>query len=237
MPTYQYNGSITFVNNTYQIHAEPGDVITTPFVLPSEWSDFQLTDASDIDAQITNTLRPIIPPGGKVQINIKDYAYISILKGTGDGIIRINMISNTLVVNTIADIGDSLGAIDIDMQEYPLIDTITLEGPSTNTESVEAIVVRSQWGIRTQYATSSSGGSGTSSSGIDNMTTRLDYEGGNNIIYAGYAQPGSEETDPVWQIRKMEYDGNGNLTSVKFAGGTAAFDKIWNNRDSYTYGS
>jgi len=66
------------------------------------------------------------------------------------------------------------------------------------------------------------------------LTVRLDYSEG-NVTYVGYAEPGTGENEPKWQIRKFEYDEAGNLVAVKFAEGTIGFDKVWNNRTSYTY--
>ncbi len=43
---------------------------------------------------------------------------------------------------------------------------------------------------------------------------RGDYDGSNNLIYAGFALPGSSESSRVWQIKKLAYTGT-NLTSVK----------------------
>ena len=238
MPNYTYNGTIPFVHTDYGLWLEPGETFDTEYVLPSDWPDFTLNSASDTNDIITNTMRPILTPGGNVSINVEDYAFLSIAKGAGDGLIRINMISDSVVVNTIADIGDTLNAINFEMRNYPRVDTVQLEGLSSNPGSVEAIVIRSQDEIRPYYSSDSSGGGGggTTIGGTDNMRTRLDYQGGNNVIYAGYAQPGSSESDPVWQIRRMTYDANDNLTNVDFADGTASFDKIWNNRTGYTYG-
>ena len=66
-------------------------------------------------------------------------------------------------------------------------------------------------------------------------TIRMDYDSGGNIIYIGYAEPGSSEDKPVWAIKKLEYDDNGNLIAIKWAGGKSEFNKIWNNRTTYTY--
>jgi hypothetical protein len=43
---------------------------------------------------------------------------------------------------------------------------------------------------------------------------RGDYDGSNNLIYAGFALPGSDEAVREWQIKKLAYSG-ANLTSVK----------------------
>ena len=68
----------------------------------------------------------------------------------------------------------------------------------------------------------------------DSLTVRIEYQN-NNPVYIGYAEPGTGEDEAKWQIRKLEYDDYGNLVAVKFAEGTIGFDKVWNNRTSYTY--
>ena len=65
------------------------------------------------------------------------------------------------------------------------------------------------------------------------MRTECDASG--NIIYIGFAKPGSSEDKPVWAIKKIEYDDNGNLAAVKWAEGNNNFDKIWNDRTTYSY--
>ena len=64
-------------------------------------------------------------------------------------------------------------------------------------------------------------------------TTKMEYTG-NNVIYVGEAQPGSSTSAVVWRIKKFTYSGN-FVTDIKWAGGTSAFNKIWDSRTSYTY--
>ena len=64
---------------------------------------------------------------------------------------------------------------------------------------------------------------------------RMDYDTSGNITYIGFAKPGSTEDKPVWAIKKLEYDDNGNLVAIKWAEGNNNFDKIWNNRTTYSY--
>ena len=66
-------------------------------------------------------------------------------------------------------------------------------------------------------------------------TLRLEYDENGNVLYKGEADPGSSTSDSVWRIEKYEYDANGNLVAVLFAEGTADFDKVWDNRESYNY--
>lgn len=65
-----------------------------------------------------------------------------------------------------------------------------------------------------------------------------DYDGA-NLIYAGFAVPGSSESDRVWQIKQLNYNTN-NLVSVLWpqdANGKASTDYSfsWDDRTSYTY--
>jgi len=54
-----------------------------------------------------------------------------------------------------------------------------------------------------------------------------------NTVYVGKAKPGSATSDPVWAITQTLTAGD--ITTTAFAGGTAEYDKIWDNRASFTY--
>lgn len=56
---------------------------------------------------------------------------------------------------------------------------------------------------------------------------------GSDVIYKGEAAPGSVGTAPVWRIKKIQFVGED--ISEKWANGTAAFDKVWVDRATYTY--
>src|ERR1041385_5757154 len=68
---------------------------------------------------------------------------------------------------------------------------------------------------------------------------------GTNLIYKGFARPGAGEAALVWQIAKLEYDGSGNVLSIKWPQkliggqsiGTASndYEFSWTDRASYTY--
>lgn len=77
-----------------------------------------------------------------------------------------------------------------------------------------------------------------------NFYSQLAYQGDNNsgttIIYKGWARPGSSTSAAVWQIQKLAYDGNGNVTSITWPQTTSGvasndFQFAWSNRTSYTY--
>jgi hypothetical protein len=54
-----------------------------------------------------------------------------------------------------------------------------------------------------------------------------------NMVYKGYALPGSLVTDAVWAIEKISYT-KGVLKS-QWAAGNKNLDKIWNNRATLIY--
>lgn len=66
-------------------------------------------------------------------------------------------------------------------------------------------------------------------------TVKLDYDANNNPIYIGLADIGAATSDAVWQIRKIDYDVNNDPISVIWADGTDRFEKVWDNRTTYTY--
>lgn len=65
----------------------------------------------------------------------------------------------------------------------------------------------------------------TADSGLDR---RLDVE--NNIIYEGVAEPGGNESDPVWRISRTVKTPEGDLVTT--LAGTGKFDQVWDDRVS-----
>ena len=61
-----------------------------------------------------------------------------------------------------------------------------------------------------------------------------DYDSSNRLIYQGWALPGTSTSEAKWQIMKRTYLGNKPEEDI-YAGGSDAFDKIWNNRIDYNY--
>ena len=69
----------------------------------------------------------------------------------------------------------------------------------------------------------------------DNFTITMEYDVRNNLIYLGRAAIGSTKSSAVWQIRKFLYDASDNATDILWASGDKNFDKVWNDRLTYTY--
>ncbi len=69
------------------------------------------------------------------------------------------------------------------------------------------------------------------------LTKRMENLSSGQPLYIGESPPGGGTALPVWRIRKMEYDNGNNFppTAEVYANGENKFDKIWNDRTSFTY--
>lgn len=67
------------------------------------------------------------------------------------------------------------------------------------------------------------------------LTQLLDYVGGQQPIYIGEALQGSSSSASAWRIKKLTYDGNGNVTELKWSPKSLNFGDIWDNRAGYSY--
>jgi len=65
-----------------------------------------------------------------------------------------------------------------------------------------------------------------------NLSAAID-EVSASVSYIGHSLPGMSTSSPEWRIMKLTV--SGSLTRQTFAEGSADFDKIWDNRASYTY--
>lgn len=64
---------------------------------------------------------------------------------------------------------------------------------------------------------------------------KIEYDVSNNPIYVGRTFPNVQTSTASWQIYRMKYDSNNNMTDLRWADGNDKFDKIWDNRATYTY--
>lgn len=83
------------------------------------------------------------------------------------------------------------------------------------------------------------GFTGTESEWLESLGgAQVDYakivdEASATVTYIGKAEPGSLESAPVWQIKKITIVGT--ETIFTWADGNVSFDNIWDNRASLTY--
>ena len=68
----------------------------------------------------------------------------------------------------------------------------------------------------------------------DFYSVKLDWDG-TNPIYFGKAPTGSSTSASAWQIKKLSFDIDGNLTSIQYANGSTAFNTAWDDRASLSY--
>ena len=69
---------------------------------------------------------------------------------------------------------------------------------------------------------------------IGRYTTLFDYDVNGNLVYIGIAPAGQPTSAAQWFIKQLTYT-SGNLSGIGCANGQITFDKIWDNRASYTY--
>lgn len=67
-----------------------------------------------------------------------------------------------------------------------------------------------------------------------------DYQGGVNLIYKGFARAGAATSNDVWQISKLSYDANNNITAIQwpqnsFGAASNDYEFVWDDRATYTY--
>jgi hypothetical protein len=55
------------------------------------------------------------------------------------------------------------------------------------------------------------------------------------IEYLGYTNPGNGISSSAWAIKMFSYDASGNITDIKWSGGTLSLDKMFDDRVTYTY--
>lgn len=64
---------------------------------------------------------------------------------------------------------------------------------------------------------------------------QVDYVGGTNPIYVGWAEPGTPVSASLWRIAFLTWDANNNVLSVQWAQGTIAYVFQWTARTTYPY--
>lgn len=68
-----------------------------------------------------------------------------------------------------------------------------------------------------------------------NLALQMDYAGGSNPVYLGQATPGTATSTALWQIRKLTFDGNNNITKIEYANGSPSFNQVYDDRAGLSY--
>ena len=70
---------------------------------------------------------------------------------------------------------------------------------------------------------------------VAEFSTRYDQDADPpTLAYLGKAYPGAAASGAVWQVQKLTFGADGDVT-VEWADGNAAFDNIWDDRASLSY--
>jgi len=136
-------------------------------------------------------------------------------------------------------------ALDVDVVEVltteviaaqPLVQTVIEASPQLElfeVSTVETVIVEVQAPQVTEIEVGVPGPPGPPGGEEMPMVQKeIDFVGP-DVIYRGEAAPGSLLSSPVWRIKKIVFVGED--ISEKWAGGSALFDKVWNDRTTYSY--
>jgi len=69
----------------------------------------------------------------------------------------------------------------------------------------------------------------------DPKQVAISYDASGRTEYVGKALAGKASSGADWQIQKLVYDASGRVTNVYFADDSTDYNKIWDNRSTYTY--
>ena len=72
---------------------------------------------------------------------------------------------------------------------------------------------------------------------VDQYAVRVTYDVNNRIEYVGEAHPKNQNKTQgtYWRIKKLIYDGAGNLIATLWANRDSRFIYSWDSRASYAY--
>lgn len=171
-------------------------------------------------------------PGDNVSLLTNDANYITLTDLSGGGDITYNNLTGEISVTTykstdfdadfgsksIAELQDVADALNLQEDSILIYNVNTSEFAA---ETFQSVIERLRTELEIMY---------------DKLVDE-DTAGAGLYTYIGEAAPGSAKGDAVWRIKRVE-----ELTGVDagdieilWANGTAAFDKVWDDRATYTY--
>lgn len=55
------------------------------------------------------------------------------------------------------------------------------------------------------------------------------------VEYLGFSNPGAGISASGWAIKFLGYDASGSITDIKWASGSLAMERMWDDRTTYVY--
>ena len=147
-----------------------------------------------------------------ISVNSGDVSFT--LQETNE-IINVSLVDNTTFL-TIKDVSETIG---VSIGEE-VLNVSTVEEVLNFTFSEPTIIVNNTGG------------------GVSELempySTQIDFVN-DNVIYKGWADPGSATSSAVWRIQKITFIGADDDVVITWADGDGLFDNIWDNHLSLTY--
>ena len=101
-----------------------------------------------------------------------------------------------------------------------------IDGMGSGKNTPEAIMMYNQFG-RVGNSTD-----GEAYQRIQKANEKVEVDDAGTYVYVGYAVVGSPTSTAVWKIKRIKTT---NVVEVLYAGGTAFYNSIWDNRSSLSY--
>lgn len=171
-------------------------------------------------------------PGDNVSLLTNDANYITLTDLSGGGDITYNNLTGEISVTTykstdfdtdfgnksIAELQDVADSLNLQEDSILIYNINTTEFTA---ETFQSVIERLRTELEVMY---------------DKLVDE-DVAGAGLYTYIGEAAPGSAKGDAVWRIKRVEELTGTDAGDIEilWANGTAAFDKIWDDRTTFTY--
>ena len=143
---------------------------------------------------------------------------------SGDRFTVICEEDGSVVINTVAVVE----IVDVDTDQ-----TIIVEGDDTQivTTEEETTVIEAEDG---SVIIADVGQQGPAAESTLPLASRVDFVG-DTLIYRAKANPGTLDATNGWRIEEITFVGPDEDVEIRWAGGNANFDKVWDDRATFLY--
>lgn len=140
---------------------------------------------------------------------------------------RFTVICNddgSIVVNEV----DVTTTVEVDTDQTVIVEgddtqIVTTEETTTVIEAEDGSVTIADVGVQ-----------GTPAEDKVPLARRVDFVG-EDLIYRGTAVPGTADASNGWRIEEITFVGADDDVEIRWAAGNSNFDKVWNDRATYSY--